>query len=214
MQGTAYFHHHVAHPFFPHPDRLFEHAAAFDTAVDMFDAHPSPRDLAIVLFLLWGQLLAARLLCRLEDVHALQRERLQALLLQEVTPRRKRTGRRVRHALVMDTARMGLTQEKNAQRGVDQQEVFQHVPLGLAAIARVLFHRVCGARNGSLGAVMTKRGGAVGVAAWAASDAEDSKGRGGTSTPSRWRKASTLRQGASPKARIVLCNTGRKTCIQ
>jgi len=165
MQSTADFHHHVAHPFFPHPDRLFEHAAAFDTAVDLFDAHPSPRYRSIVLFLLRGQLLAARLLRRLEDVHALQRERLKALILQEVTPRRKRIWRRGRSALVMDTARMGLTQEKNGQRSVHQQKVFQHVPLFLAARARVLFRRVGGTRNGSLGAVMTKRGAAVGGAA-------------------------------------------------
>src|SRR5713101_4341963 len=98
MQSTADFHHHVARAFFPYPDRLFEHAAAFDTAVDMFDAHPSPRYLSIFLFLLRGQLLAARLLRRLEDVHALQRERLKALILQEVTPRRKRIWRRVRSA--------------------------------------------------------------------------------------------------------------------
>src|SRR2546428_237230 len=110
MQGTADFHHHVAHPFFPHPDGLFEHAAAFDTAIDMFDAHPSPRYLAIARFLLRGQLLPARLLRRLEDVHA-----------------------------------------------------------------------------------------------------EDASDRGGTSTASRWRKASTVRQGASPKVRRVLRNTGSNT---
>ena len=118
MQSTADFHPHVTDPFFPHPDRFFEHAAALDTAVDMFDAHPSPRDRSIFLLLLRGQLLAARLLRRLEEVHALQRERLKTLLLQEVTPCRKRRGRRVRDARVMDTTRMGLTQEKNVQRRV------------------------------------------------------------------------------------------------
>ena len=51
MQRTADFHHHVANPVFPHPDGLFEHAAAFDTAVDMFDAHPPPSDLPIARFL-------------------------------------------------------------------------------------------------------------------------------------------------------------------
>src|SRR5713101_2560735 len=168
MQSTADFHHHVARAFFPYPYRLFEHAAAFDTAVDMFDSHPSPRYLSIFLFLLRGQLLAAWLLCRLEDIHALQRERLKAPILQEMTPRGQRIRRRVGNALVMDTALMGLTQEQNAHRGIDQQEVFQHVPLCLAALARFLFSRICGAWNGSLGAVMTKRGGAVGVAAWAA----------------------------------------------
>jgi len=81
MQTTADFHDHIANPCFPHPNRLFEHAAAFDTAVYMFDAHPSPRYFSIFLFLLRGQLLAAWLLRRLEDVHARQRERLQAPIL-------------------------------------------------------------------------------------------------------------------------------------
>src|SRR5207247_1496512 len=48
--------------------------------------------------------------------------------------------------------------------GIDEEQVFQHMSLFLAAITRLLFSRVCGARNGSLGAVMTKRGAAVGVA--------------------------------------------------
>jgi len=130
-----------------------------------------------------------------------------------MTPRRQRIRRRVRNALVVDAARVGITQEQNAQRRVDEQDVFQHVPLFLAAIARFLFSRVCGARDGSLGAVMTKRGGAAGGRAWAASDAANANGRGGNAPPSRWRKASTLRQGASPTVRRVLRNTGSKTWI-
>ena len=49
-------------------------------------------------------------------VHALQRERLKAQVLQQVTPGRKRIRRRVGHALVVDAALMGLTQEQDAQR--------------------------------------------------------------------------------------------------
>ncbi len=212
MQGTADFHHHVAHPLFPHPDDLFEHAAAFDTAIDMFDAHPSPRYLAIARFLLRGQLLPARLLRRLEDVHALQCEGLKTRVLQQVTPSRQRIRCRVGDALVVDASRMGLTQKQDAQRGVDQQEVFQHVALFLAAIARFLWSWILGARDGALGAVMTKRGAAAGVSS-ASEDAnsEDASDRGGTSTASRWRKASTVRQGASPKVRRVLRNTGSNT---
>src|SRR5712691_5988873 len=213
MQGTADFHHHVAHAVFPHPDGLFEHAAAFDTAIDMFDAHPSPSNLPVVRFLFWRQLFPARLLRGLDDIHALQRERLKAQVLQQLAPSRKRIRCRVGHALVVDAARLGLTQEQDAQRSVDQQEVFQHMPLFLPAIARFLFSRIFGARDGSFGAVMTKRGAAAGVAAWTAADGADAKGRGGNSPPRRWRKASTLRQGASPKLRKVLRSTGSKTCI-
>src|SRR5438128_3631445 len=207
MQGTADFHHHVAHPLFPHPDGLFEHAAAFDTAMYIFNAHPSPRYLAIARFLLLGQLLPARLLRRLEDVHALQREGLKTRVLQQVTPSRQRIRCRVGDALVVDASRMGLTQKQDAQRGVDQQEVFQHVALFLAAIARFLWSWSLGARDGALGTVMTKRGAGAG----GSSASEDASNRGGASTPKRWRKASTVRQGASPKARRVLRNTGSNT---
>jgi hypothetical protein len=165
MQSTADFHHHVAHPGFPHPDGLFEHAAALHTTINMFDAHSAPRDLSVVRFLCGRQLFPARLLRGLEDLHALQRDPLKAQILQQLTPRWQRIWRRVGHALVMDAARSGLTQEHDTQRGIDQQEVFQHMPFFLAAITRFLFSRVCGARDGSLGAVMTKRGTAADVGA-------------------------------------------------
>ena len=45
---------------------------------------------------------------------------------------------------------MCLTQEQNPPGGIEQQDVFDHVPLFLAAITRLLFSRVVGARDGSL----------------------------------------------------------------
>ena len=165
MQCTANFHHHVAYPLFPHPDGLFERATAFDAAIDMFDAHPAPRALPVVRFLCGRQLFPARLLRGLEDLDALQREPLKAQVLQQLAPRRKRIRRCIGQALVVDAARSGLTEEHDAQRGIDQQEIFHHMPFFLAAITRFLFSRVCGARDGSLGAVMTKRGGTSGVGA-------------------------------------------------
>ena len=203
MQGTADFHHHIAHPVFPPPDGLFEHTAAFDTAIDLFDTHPSPRKRAVIRFLFCGQLVPARLLRGLEDVHALQREPLKAHVSQQLTPSRKRIQGRIGHALVVDAARRGLTQEHDTQRGVDQQEIFQPMPLFLPAIARLLFRRIVGARDGSFGAVMTKGGMASGVAAGTASDRADASGTGGNASPGHWRKASILRQGASPKVRKV-----------
>src|SRR5262245_3159692 len=94
---------------------------------------------------------------------------------------------------------------------MDQEQVFQHMPLFLAAITRLLFSCVCGARDGSLSAVMTKRGAAAGGAAWTASDRADAKGRSAHSPSRYWRKAVTLRQGAYPKVRKALRNTGSRT---
>lgn len=213
MQGTADFHHHVAHPVFPHPDGLFEHAAAFDTAMDMFDAYPSPCHRAVVRLLFGGQLVPAWFLGWLKDLHALQREPLQAQVLQQLTPRRQRIRRRIRHTCVVDAARSGLAQEHDAQRGIDQQEVLQPRPFFLAALPRLLCSRVCGARDGALGAVMTQRGATAGVGACTASDGANTEGQSATSLPREWRKASRPRQGASPKVRKAFRNTGRKTCI-
>jgi hypothetical protein len=211
MPCTADFHHHIADPRFPQPDGFFEHTAAFATAVDMFDAHAPSSKLSIPSFLRSRQLVAARLLRRLEDVYTVQRKRLKTQVLQQLTPGRQRIRRGVGDALVRDTARMRLTQEENAQGLIDQQEVFQHVPVFLAARTRFLFSRVMGARNGSLGTVVTKRGAAAGGRAWIVSAGEASTGTGRHAPPSCSRRASTWRQGASPKVRSVLRNTGNRT---
>jgi hypothetical protein len=211
MQCTADFHHHIADPRFPYPDGLFQHAAAFDAAVDMFDAHPSPSEPPIPRFLRSRQLLAAGLLRRLDDVHSVQRKRLKAYILPQLAPSRQWVRRGVGEALVMDTARAGLTQEEDGQGPIDPQEIFQQVPLFLAAITPFLFSRVLGARDGSLGAIMTKRGAAGGVMARTSSAGGASSGKSGTATPMRVRKASTRPQGASPKVRKVLRNTSSKT---
>ena len=114
MQSTADFHHHVTYPIFPHPDSLFEHAAAFHTTIDMFDAHPAPRDRPVVRFLGGRQLFPARLLRGLEDLHAFQREPLKAQVWQQLTPRWQRIGCEIGQTRVVDAARRGLTQEHDA----------------------------------------------------------------------------------------------------
>lgn len=102
--------------------------------------------------------MAARLLHRLEDVHAVPRERLKTQVLQPLTPRPQRIRRGSGDELVKDTAWMRLTQEQEAQGLMDQQKVFQHVSFFLVAITCVLCSRVVEARNGSLAPFMTNRG--------------------------------------------------------
>src|SRR5262245_49258282 len=120
-----------------------------------------------------------------------------------MTPRRQRVRRPIGQALIVDTAWRGLTEDHDAHRRIDQQKVFQHMPLFLAAITRFLFSRVCGARDGSLGAVMTKRGTTAGVAASSASDGATAEGASASGSPREWRKASSVRQGASPMVRMA-----------
>ena len=120
MQGTADFHHHIAYPLLPHPDGLFQHATAFDAAIDMFDAHPTPRDLPIVRLLGGRQRVPARFLRRLEDRDAVPRAPVKAQVLQPLALRRQRIRRGIGQALVVDAARHRLTEEHDAQCGIDQ----------------------------------------------------------------------------------------------
>jgi hypothetical protein len=88
---------------------------ALDTAVDRLDAYAPPSQLPIPRFLCPRQLVPTRLLRGLEDVHAVQRESLQARILQQLTPRRQRIGCGIGDAFVMDTTRRRLAQEEEAQ---------------------------------------------------------------------------------------------------
>jgi hypothetical protein len=211
MQRTTDFHDHVANAVFPQPDGLFEHTATFDAAIDMFDANPSPSELPIACFLGSRERFPTRLLRRLEDVHPRHRERLNTQVLPQLTSRRQGIRRRIGHTLVMDTTRLGLTPEEDAPGLMDQEAVLQQVALVLAALARFLWSRVVGARAGSRGAIMTTRGAAGGVVAWAASPGEASNAWGGSSTSRRARKVSTWRPGASPQVCSVSRKTGSKT---
>ena len=58
----------------------------------------------------------------------------------------------------MDVISIGVTQEKDEEEGIDQQDIFHRMVFFLAAITRFLFSRVLGADDASLGAVMGKRG--------------------------------------------------------
>src|SRR4029450_12737628 len=185
MQRTADLHHHVANAVFPQPDGLFEHTAAFDAAIDMVDAHAPPRALPTPRLTGPRRLMPARLLRRSDAVLPVQRECLKAQISQQLAPCRQWIGRGIGDALIMDTARMRLTEKQNAQGPIDQQEVFEHVPPFLAAIASFLFSRVVGARDGALGAIMTKRGAAGGGAVRPASVRAGSSGREGPSRATR-----------------------------
>jgi hypothetical protein len=213
MQRTAAFHHHGANPVFPQPARLFEPTAALDAALDLCDAHPSPSTLPLARVLGACPRFPRRLLRRLEEVHPRPRARVKPQVLEPRTPRWQRRGRGVGAARVMDPAWRRRTQAEEAPGPIDQEAVWQHGTRLLAAIARLLCSRLMGARDGALGAVMTNRGAAGGVAAWTASAGEASTGWGGPSPSRRARQASTRRQGASPQGRRVWRHTGQKTCI-
>jgi hypothetical protein len=101
--------------------------------------------------------------------HARSRACLNARILPQLTPDPQRIGSSIGDAVVMDTTRMYLAQATNAPGSFEQEPVFQQGPHCLAAIKRVRFSRVVGAREGALGVVMTNREATGGRVSWTAS---------------------------------------------
>ena len=85
-----------------------------------------------------------------------QREREEAQILQQPTPGRQRVGGGLRDAQIMDTAAVGVTEKKDDEQGMDEQDIFDGVVFFLAAITRGLFRRVLGADDAPFGPVMGK----------------------------------------------------------
>jgi len=119
MQSTADFHHQIADALFPQTDPVFDHATALDTAVDMLDAQPTLVQRLVGEFLLSRQLLATRFLRGHEDLHLGEREREEAQILQQPTPRGQGIGGRVGNRLVMDAAAVGVAQKEDEEQGID-----------------------------------------------------------------------------------------------
>jgi hypothetical protein len=220
MQGTAEFHHQITDPLLPQAAPVLHDAAAFDTTVDMLDAQPTLVQLLVRHVLLPRELLAAGLLGRHEDRHLGQREGQEAQILQQPTPSREWVGGGLSDAQIMDTAAVGVTEKKDDEQGIDQQDIFDGVVLFLPAITFRLFSRVLGADDPPFGAVMGKRGDAGGVAGPATPGIGSSSTSGVTTlaasafeTPMRCARAVRERAGASPRARSAASNAGKRRWI-
>src|SRR5262247_928487 len=112
----------------------------------------------------------------------------------------------------MDPATVGVAQKQD-----DQQDICDRVVPFLATITFLLFRRVLGADDASLGAVMGKRGEA-GAAAGMGATGVGSSSSGTTTvaasaseTPRRWARAARERAGASPRARSAASSAGKRT---
>ena len=82
MQGTAKFHHQIAHTVLPQADPVFDDAAALDATVDMLDAQPTLVQRLVRQLLFQSQLLAAGFLGGHEDLDLREREGQEAQILQ------------------------------------------------------------------------------------------------------------------------------------
>jgi hypothetical protein len=119
MQGTAQFHHEITDARLPQSDPVFHNATTLHATIDMLDAQPTLVERLVGPLLLSRQLLATGFLGGHEDVDLGQRERQEAQILQQPTPRGQGIRRRLGNRLIMDAATIGVTEKENKKEGID-----------------------------------------------------------------------------------------------
>jgi hypothetical protein len=163
---------------------------------------------------------ASRLPGRHDDLDLLQGEGQEAQILEPPTACRQGVGAGIGHPRVMGTARRGLAQKEDRERGVDQEHVFYGVVFVLAAITPRLLSRILGALDAPFGPIVATRGAAgasAGAAAGRAAVGGDSAvgttmaAASASATPRRVANSVQDRVGASPSARSVARSTTKRT---
>jgi hypothetical protein len=190
-------------------------AAALHAAVDVLDAHAPTSEAPIRGPLRACEGPAPGLPGRHDDLDLVQRQRQEAQILKQPAPRRQGVRGGIGHACIVGTARIGLAQKENRQRGIDQPHVLDRVALFLAAITARLLSRILGALDAPFGPIVAERGEAgAGAGSVDRSDVGAASSGGATraaasasATPRRWANAVNDRVGASPSVRSVARRT-------
>ena len=112
----------------------------------------------------------------------------------------------------MGAAAIGVTEKKDDEQGIDEQDIFDRMILFLAAITRGRFNRVLGADNPPLGPVMGKRGDS-GAGLDSSSSGVTTAAASASETPRRWARAVRARAGAAPRVRRAASSAGNRTWI-
>jgi hypothetical protein len=99
MQRATNFHHAIAHTSVSEATRLVDDAAAFDAPIDVLDAHSTAGDPPIRRLPRARELPASRLPGRHDAFDLGERERQEAQILEQATPRGKEIGGGLGHAL-------------------------------------------------------------------------------------------------------------------
>jgi hypothetical protein len=212
MQRTTDFHDQISDPRLPEAADIVDDAAALDAAVDVLDAHSTAGDASIRGFLRACEGPAPWLPRRHDDLHLVERERQEAEILEQPTARGQGVRSGISNPLIVGTARVGLTQKEDPERGVAQEHVFDRVVLFLAAIIARLLSRILGPLDAPFGPIVAKRGEAGGSdALGGASGGLTMAVASASVTPRRLASSVTDRVGASPRARSVARRTTRST---
>jgi len=218
MQRTTDFHNEITDACLPEAADVVDDAAALNAAVDVLDAHPSAGDAPIHGFLCAREGPAPWFAGWHDDFDLAERERQEAEILEPPTARRQGVRSGLGNPLIVGTARVGLTQKEDHERGIDQEHVFDRVGLVLAAIIARLLSRILGTLNAPFGPIVAKRGAAGASTAAGGADALSGSSvdltmavASASVTPRRLASSVTDRVGASPNARSVARRTTRST---
>jgi hypothetical protein len=222
MQRTADFHDQIADARLPKTVGVVDDATALHATVDVLDAHATARHTPVHSFLRGCEFPAPRFLGRHDHLDVRQRQRQEPKLLEQAAARRQGVRRGLRHALSVEAAGRGLTEQEHGQHGVNAQDVFYRVALFLAAITARLLSRILGTPDTPFGAIMPKRGEAGGGAGAAVGGVEALGGpctgttmalASASATPRRFSSSVKDRVGACPSVRSVACRTTNRTWI-
>ena len=108
MQATTRFHDGVPNPVLQEADGVLHDSVAFDPANGMFYPDADARDPTIGGFFRWREFPATRFFLGLENRDPFQDKSLEAPILIETTPRRKRIAGQLRETLLMRFAFIGV----------------------------------------------------------------------------------------------------------
>jgi hypothetical protein len=220
MQCSADFYHQIADTGLSEAAGVVDNATALDATVNVLDADATAGDTPIRGFLCAREGPAPRLLGRHDDLHLVERECQEAEVLEQPAACGQGVRRGIRHPLVVDTARLGVTQKEDREHRVDQQHMFHRLACFLTTITARLFKRVLGARDAPFRAIVATRGaGDARTGAAAGSSAGGGSSPVGTTraaasasvTPTRCASSCQERLGASPSVRSVPCSTPNRT---
>jgi len=120
VQCATELHHEIADARLPQADPVLHDATTLDAAVDMLNPESPLVERLVGQVLLQGQLPTAGLLRRHEDLHLWERERQEAQILQQPTPRREGVGRGLCNAQIMGTTAVGVAQEEDDEERIDE----------------------------------------------------------------------------------------------
>src|SRR5882724_6029468 len=123
MQRTADFHDRISNPCLPQAAGVVDHAAALDTAVDMFDADTAMRDAPIRGFLRAREGPPPRLLRRHDDLDVVERARQEAEILAQPASRRQGVRVSIGNPLIVGAAGEGLRKKKKVSGAVISRTV-------------------------------------------------------------------------------------------